>query len=436
MAKVFLKYKRNPHQREFHDDVVSKFLHLSSGFGGGKSYALAMKSFDLSRRNKGLAGGVVAPSIPDFKKDLLPLFEEILEVNNIDYRYHKTDKWFLFPWSRGKLYVATAEKKLRGPNWAFAAINEVGLISHERFKETVGRVRLKQASHPQVASAGTPEGTGHWLHESFVEHPMKGSRVIYGDTRDNQENLHSDYIGQLEDSYDAIMLDAYLKGLWVNMKGGRFYYAYDPAKNDNQSIEQIDGAPVYVSLDYNVSPMIATLWHVLHLKTAAGIPILGIDGRQVRKAIAFDEIVIEDGAETAHMARAFIQYGLDPDSTFIYPDPAGKARSTKGPPDNEILKGAPYYFTNIRVRNAAPQFRKRQLAVCNMLAKGLIELNPNRCKALKKDFESVEQDKATYEKIKTNPKLTHASDGCDYFVDIEFPLSGTKPDASRSTKYR
>ena len=38
-------------------------------------------------------------------------------------------------------------------------------------------------------------------------------------------------------------------------------------------------------------------------------------------------------------------------------------------------------------------------------------------------------------KIKDNPKLTHASDGMDYFIDIAFPLSGHKPE-NRSVKFR
>lgn len=414
--------------------MTTKFLHLSSGFGGGKSYALVMKNFRLSQLNKGIPGGCVVPSIPDYKKDLLPLFEEILEANRIRYRYHRTDKWFQFPWSRGKLYITTAEKKIRGPNWGFATLNEVGLMKHESFKETIGRVRVKNAPFPQIASSGTPEGTSHWLYEVFVENPMKNSRVIYGDTRNNLMNLAEDYVDSMEDSYDPIMLDAYLRGLWVNMKGGRFYYAYDPNKHDNKLITQIEGAPVYVSLDFNVSPMVATLWNIVYMNTKSGIPLLDHSGRRMRKLKAFDQIIIEDGAETAHMAKAFISYGLDPDNTFIYPDPAGKARSTKGPPDNQILRN--YGFNNIRVKTVAPQFRKRQLAVNNLLAKRLIEINPITCKALKKDFEAVEQDKATFEKIKDNPKLTHASDGCDYLVDIEFPLSGTKPNSSGNTRIR
>lgn len=437
MPKYFIQYKKNAHQEEYHQDITTKFLHLSTGFGGGKSYALCMKSFQLSQINMNIPGGCVVPSIADYKKDLLPLYEEILELNGIRYRYHKTDKWFRFPWTRAKMYVETAEKRIRGPNWGWAVINEVTLLKHSSYKETIGRVRIRSTPHPQIASGGTPEGTSHWLYEKFIEEPMDRSRVIFGDTRANQMNLNEDYVPTLEASYDAIMLDAYLRGLFVNMNGHRFYYAYDPKMNDRKDIEQIEGAEVYVSLDYNVSPMIATLWNIVFVnKKHDGhiVPILNPHtGQPEQAAIAFDSIVIEDGADTLKMCSAFREYGLDPDTTTIFPDPAGKSRATNGPPDNVILKNEGWY--KIKTRLAAPRFRKRQLAVNNLLAKGRIRLHPIRCKTLKKDLEAVEQDTATYEKIKTNPKLTHASDGMDYFIDLMFPLSGQKPD-SRSTKYR
>lgn len=431
-----LRYRRNAHQAEFHDDIASKYLHLSTGFGGGKSYSLVMKAFQLTRLNRDIPGGCVVPSIADYKKDLLPLFEEICDVNRIPYRYHKTEKWWRFPWSRGRLYIATAEKKIRGPNWGFALLNEVTLMTHERFKETIGRVRIKKAPVPQVASSGTPEGTGHWLYEQFVETPLQRSRIIYGDTRANSANLSDDYIRSLEESFDPIMLDAYLRGLFVNMKGNRFYYAYDPARNDNPGIEQIPDAEVHVSLDYNVCPMVATLWNVVNVTNGQGVPLLDSMGRPLRRAFAFDTIVIEDGADVHRMSRALFERDLDPETTTIYPDPAGKNRNTavEGAKSNNLVL-MECGWRKIKVRSAAPRFRQRQLGMNNLLARGQIQLHPVRCKPLKKDFEAVEQDKATLEKIKENPKLTHASDGADYFADWIFPFSGQKPE-SGSIKIR
>lgn len=437
MPENVIKYKRNQNQIEFSEDVETKFLHLSTGFGGGKTYASAMKIFQLSRINRNVPGGILVTSLPDYKRDLLPTIEEILETNRIKFRYHKTDKWFLFPWSRAKAYVASAEKKIRGPNWGWCVCNEVTLIEHERYKEAIGRVRIKGVKYPQIASSGTPEGLSCWVYEHFIEKPMRNSRIIFGDTRANSLNLSDDYIASLEYSYDPVMLDSYLRGLFVNMNGNRFYYSYDPNENDDRSIKRIDGAEVYVTLDYNVRPMVATLWNVVALSQRIGdkvIPLLEPGtGRQVRRAQAFDQIVIADGAQTSKMSDALYAADLLPESTTIYPDPAGNHRSTKGMPDNKILEAAGWF--KIRSKSAAPQFRRRQLAANNMLAKRLVVINPDKCKALKKDLAGVEQDAVTYEKIKVNPDMTHASDGMDYFIDIEFPLSGQKPD-SHCIKYR
>jgi len=426
--KPTIKYKRNLHQKDFHDDDVSKFLHLSTGFGGGKTYSLVMKLLKLSVLNPNVDGGCVNPSIADFKKDVLPMFEAILDDNKIRYRYHRTDKWFLFPWSKGRLYIASAEKQIRGPNWGYAGINEVTLISKERYLETIGRVRVKRAAVPQIVSSGTPEGTSHWLYETFVERPMQNSRIIYGDTRDNLDNLNADYITSLEHSYDSRMLDAYLRGLWVNMTTNRFYYAYDPGKNDDKTLTQQPNQIVHVSMDFNVDPMTATLWHVFDVTGPRGMAQIDKWGRIERRLEGWGQIELTgpQGFDTRQMSAAMRARGLHPDTTIIYPDPAGTARSTKGKPDISILRDEGWH---VRHQSKAPEFRRRQLAHNNLLDKFLIKIHPIECKGLKRDYESVEQDLVTLGKIKKNMKLTHYSDGVDYMIDNIFPFSGRKPNS-------
>ena len=63
-----IKFKPNKHQAEFINDTQSKFLHLSAGFGAGKSYALIMKLFQLSSANKDQPGGLLCPSYTDFQE--------------------------------------------------------------------------------------------------------------------------------------------------------------------------------------------------------------------------------------------------------------------------------------------------------------------------------------------------------------------------------
>lgn len=408
--RLQVKYKKNKHQKEFDDDITSKFLHLSSGFGGGKSYALAMKAIRLSALNKPWPGGLMAPTYRDLKRDIIPIFEDILEGNKIKYHYHKTDNYYQFPWSNGRLYLFSGDQKLRGPNLAYFLFNEVTLLSAERYREGIGRVRIKGASYPQIASVGTPEGVQNFMYEMFVERPMPNSRIIYGDTRDNLENLDAGYISSMEYSFDKTMLDAYLKGLWINMTGNRFYYSYDPNRNDDNTIVEDRAKQVHCFLDFNVQHMTATLWHY--------------DGTLK----GFGEIVLDNNADTAKMCEALKARGYTPDRTIIYPDPAGAARSTKGKPDHEILRINGFH--QIRVKSSQPRFRQRQLNTNNLLEKGMVSFNPDTMRSLKKDLQAVEQDPVTLEKNKSNPKLTHASDGFDYGCDILFPFSGVKPESA------
>lgn len=426
---VVIPYKKNPHQREFDADITTKFLLMTSGYGGGKTHGLLMKILKLSWLNRPYAGGLVVPTLAEYKKDVLPVLEDILHGARIGRHrlidrchYHKSDMTWAFPWNkRGKLYVVTAEKRIKGPNWAYCGINEATLIPFMRYREAIGRVRIKQARYRQIAASGTPEGISSEYYEHFVLNPMKGSRIIYGNTEDNLENLADDYVDQLKDSYDEIALAAYLKGLFVNMQGSQFYYALDPVKSYDKKLAEVEHEPVDVTMDFNVDPFVSTIWQKYWNEEMRWL-----------EYHAFDQVVLK-GAQTRDMANALKARGYTPDRTTIYPDPAGKARSTKGHPDIMILQNEG--FKNIRTRSSAPEFRRRQLGVCNLLDKGRIKLNPDKCTELKRDLEAVEQDPVDFSKLKKNPKLTHASDGMDYYIDLVEPLSGLKPE-SRNVRIR
>jgi hypothetical protein len=354
--------------------------------------------------------------------------EEILTTRNIPFLYHETKHYYKFPWTDGKLYVATAEKKIRGPNWGYAGINELTLISVERYREVIGRVRLKRSKCSQIVSSGTPEGMASDYYQIFVEKPMDGSKCLYGDTRQNIGNLNPQYIKNLENSYDSKMLDAYMRGLWVNLNSNRFYYAYDQEKNcydstkifkdgvvNCDSVAGFDGR-FHVFLDFNVEHMTASVFL--------------FNGR----LFGVDEIVIDNNADTRKMAQSLKYRGYHPGSTVIYPDPAGKARSTKGKPDHDILRDEGFYM--IEAKSIAPPFRQRQLHVNNLLEKQMIMIDKVKQPTLHKDLLAVEQDKVTLEKSKKNPALTHASDGLDYGCDNMFEFTGRKQPENRIVKHR
>lgn len=419
--KIKWNYKKNRHQELFHAELDCAKLHLSTGFGGGKSYALIMKLFQLGWINRNMPGGLMCPTYTDFMRDIYPMVEEIMDKQRLVFKYNKNEHWYKFPWTDGKLYVVSGDKKVRGPNWAFGGINEVTLLPFERYRDFVSRVRVKKAVKPMVVSCGTPEGVTNEYYDFFVDKPDKNTKVIYGSTLDNLENLSGTYVESLQSSFDQKALEAYMHGKFVNLNGRQFYYAYQPQRNEDKSLEYDADFPVHCFMDFNVSPMVATIWQQRFYRNQ--IRLCGVD-----------EIVIPDGADTNQMCDALIARGYLPGNTTIYPDPAGKQRSTKGAPDIEILQRRGFY--QIKVRTKAPLVRTRQLNVNNLLEKSVILINPTKMPYMRKDLLLVEQDVVHLDKVKKNQELTHASDGLDYGCDILYPFSGQKPNNSGVFKLR
>lgn len=404
-------------QQEFFDDDKHRLLHFSGGYGSGKTTILCAKILKLSMLNKDVNGGLVFVDFTEYYKDLYPALASLLENNGIPFHENKGKHTWEFPWTNGKLFAATAKKKIRGPNWGYAGINELTLIPLIRYQEVISRVRVKTTKVPQIVSNGTPEGYDSEYHEYLIEKPPANTRVIYGSTRENADNMEAGYIASLESAFDSTMQSAYIDGQWVIMTGDRFYYNYKPDLNEDKSIVWDPRYHIDVTMDFNVDPMTCAMWQQTN----------------TNRVQAFDEIVLEGGSDTNKMAVALKQCGYTPDRVTIYPDPSGIARSTKGQPDITILEQHGFV---VEKRSTAPPMRRRQLNANNLFERRVVVVNPIACPWLAKDCRGVKLDKSTLEKDKKNPKMTHLSDGMDYYLDIKFPFSGTKPNTVRSSKVR
>ncbi len=402
-------------QDDFIRDTTTKFLHLSAGYGFGKTRTLCYKLLQLSKLNHNMNGGVVVPSYTDFTRDVKIAMEDIFHDNNIKATYHNGDHSYRFPWTRGKLFVASAENKIRGPNWAYAGLNEVTLISIDRYREVIGRVRIKGAPCPQIVSSGTPEGLASDYYTAFVEKPLKNSRILYGDTRDNSHNLEEGYIDSIISSYPKQLIDAYLKGLWVNLSGNRFYYSYDPKINEWTEAKPDPDMPFLVSMDFNVDPFCMAVWQ------RYGNQLMGVDEIELKGG---------EGFNTENAIRALKAKGYTPQNSIIYPDPASKQRRTNGKPDAKILTDHGY---TVRMKPTAPTFRERQLNMNKLFEQRRIIVNPITQPAMKKDLLAVEMDPVTLEKVKKNKNLTHFSDGLDYLIDVEMPFVSHRSGVSTPT---
>ena len=257
-----INYQPIGYQRQFHESTKPK-VHLSTGFGGGKTYSLVMHMFKLMDDNKKMPGGVLVPNIKMYKRDVLPIIFELIRNNHIPYKYNKTESTWYFPDTGSAVYVFHSEdegQSIRGPTLAWGVVNELTLVSRMAYLAFISRIRLKGALNPQVASSATPEGF-NWAYEYFIEQPRKDTDLIFGDMR---ENIHiaDTYAKMLQDSFDPLMQEQYIEGKYVNLVGKRCIYAFNRFKHCATNVHKIARMPVLVSMDFNVDPMTATLGHI------------------------------------------------------------------------------------------------------------------------------------------------------------------------------
>lgn len=414
MAKLKIDFDPLPAQGEvFYDDVTENIMH-AGGLGSGKTYNLCQKLLKLSKINKGLDGGILTPDFPAFKKDIIPTFEQIFEKNRLKkgrhWSYHQTDKYYSFSWTKGRLYVFSAEKEIAGPNLAYCGLNEFSLCPWARVNEMIRRVRLK-APCKQRIFAGTPEDKYGWLQEYVdmmnkrieVKKDPNIFKIVHGDTDENH-HIDDDYGETLTYLLDEQALKIFKAGQIVKISSNLFYYAYTRDKNVSEKVVRIQSQTIYANMDFNVGRMTTTFCH-----------------KNGQYDDFFDEFELLGNSDTPQAAQEIIKrYGLH--NIIITIDASGKNRKTSGQSDLQLLMQAGFKQEQIRFKSANPRFRQRQLLVNGRLDKGLIRINP-KCKVLIKDLGYVEQNKLTFEKIKDKEgKLTHASDTLDYYEDYEYTL--------------
>jgi len=424
-----------PGQSEIYSDTTTNILMQSAGLGSGKSHGAVRKAIQLSALNAGYAGGFLCPTYADFRKDIKPLFEEILEEHiglqkNKHYWFHNTHKEYRFAWNKKPLYIFTGEQPIAGPNLAYCLINEFSLIKFERINEMLRRVRVKGAKYKQRVMVGTPEAAEFWL-EEFVEAQEKindetpnNFRIVYSDTSENKF-VDEGYRKQLEGLLDEQQLRVFASGQIVRLGSDYFYYAYDDSSNVSSDAIYNPSKLVLVNLDFNVGRMSASFAHK--------------EGREEDKLIKiFDELELKGDSDTRDMKKALLAR-YKPEQMLITCDAAGKNRSTTGlknmQSDVAILRahaeGMP--GLDVRFKSHNQGMRKRQLLMNGLLSKQKIIINP-KCKLVRRDFKSVRQDKTDFGKSKKNHELTHFSDGIDYLCDFEFQLPErniTKPSSVR-----
>lgn len=410
MAKITIAGDPLVHQLEFLRSRA-RFVAMFGGYGSGKTHGLIYKMFQLMDANPGLPGGIICPDKVMFNRDVYPLIMEICGDSGIEFKYRNGGgRWeMFFPTTKTTVYIFHGMAKgrnIRGPNLAWMLYNEMTLLDHATFKAGVGRVRLKNAPFPQIAGSGTPEDF-NWAYDSFIDKPMKGSEVVYADSRSNPHTAEG-YVDLLVDSYDEQGIEQYVAGKFVPLGGQRAIYQFD--RRIHRFEHEVPDVPheVWVHCDFNVYPMAATIY-----KYTPTLPT---------KLWGVSEVNLH-GADTEQLCEALVdKIGVEWAQAKIFPDAIGgrqKHSSAKGGrTDLKIMES--FGFTKIRYElNYAV---RDQLNACNaFVKKGLVKWHAS-CEETIRDLERVKLKVGGHELDKSDAMRTHWVDGFKNMIHCEFPV--------------
>jgi PBSX family phage terminase large subunit len=378
------------------------FPAFVGGFGSGKTAAGIARIMALKGAFKDCDVAYYLPTYPLVEDIAFKRFPELCERKGWKYRINRQSSYIEFE-GAGRIIFRTMENPQRivGYEVAHSLLDELDTLPIDKAREVwnkvIARNRQKCAMRNTVAVATTPEGF-RFVYERWVKNNADGYKIFKARTMDNAANLPEGYIENLQNTYSASLLSAYLDGEFVNLTAGSVYAEFDRLLNQsNEAI--IAGEPLHIGLDFNVTKMAAVV-HVLRGDNPHAVnELTGI----------FD---------TPAMIQS-IKAKYNGHKIFIYPDASGNNRKSQNASESDIalLKQAGF---NIMVNPANPAVKDRVLSMNRLIRERKYLVNPDTCPELVESLERQAYDK------NGDPDKTagfdHVLDATGYCIAYRYPI--------------
>lgn len=398
-----------PHQYNLLQDESTEVLGLVSGFGAGKTFAVARKAVKLALSNPGCDGIITEPNFPLLTQILIPELKTALEYFDIPYEFKAGESIFYCRINglETRIIAKSMEgyERLIGINAAWVVMDEFDTakpeLAYNAYIKLLGRMRVGKVR--QMVIVSTPEGY-RAMYRIFVEEGDKGDkRLIKARTTDNY-HLPQDYVDRMRSQYPAELIDAYLNGEFTNLTSGTVYTQYDRTLNDT-SREDDGVSDIHIGIDFNVGAMSAVACLVKDNCVYAVDEFTDL----------FDTPELVDTLERAYQGRR----------VYVYPDAAGNARKSvqANTSDIKLLTQARF---QVMVNNKNPSIMDRVNALntlyCNADGVRRCFINTVKCPKLVKATEQQAYDDNTRLPDKKNGHDNKGIDALGYLVSRLFPV--------------
>lgn len=414
-------------QREFLS-LDCKFPAFVAGFGTGKSEVMCNDA--LLDSIEGGSNSLIALYEPTYdlvRLILAPRMEEKLLDWGVRYKYNKSENIIYTSSSQlGDFVLRTLDNPSRivGYESFRAKIDELDTLKKEHAQEAWNKIIARNRQNPDtyvrrtnkpintVAAFTTPEGF-RFVYDRWKRNPTENYKMVQASTLSNPF-LPDDYVDSLRSTYPEQLIEAYIKGEFVNLKGGTVYRVFDRRLNSTDITEN-DFESLHVGMDFNVGKMSA----IIHVERE-GDPI------------AVNEIfgLLDTEEMIAELNRLY------PGRTiYVYPDSSGKNRKSVNASETDISKLEDAGFM-LRYESVNPFVRDRINAMNAMLCNGAgvrrYKINTNKCPRYTDDLEQQVYNKQG-EPDKAHDQ-DHMPDAGGYYIAYSFPI--IKPISSVGFQWR
>lgn len=203
-------------------DMV-QFILCEGGLGSGKSYICAyifILLLFIFPGNLGLAGAETYPVVKDL---VIPQILELLPPETIA-KYPQSHPQSILLKNGSQIWFRQLSKagKVKGPQYGAIYVEEASNISKSVNDMLIARLRQPGIPLRCLLYATNPEEYSHVAKLFDRQKDNTNYRSYISTTKDNKDNLPSNYEENLRLSYDEILQLKYLDGVRVNTLGKEF----------------------------------------------------------------------------------------------------------------------------------------------------------------------------------------------------------------------
>lgn len=403
------------------------------GYKSGKTFTGVATDTWLSYVNRPYPGILVHPTFDGLRVTILPLIEEICDLNHILYEVKELSTKFKVTYKFGRgakecgtLYLASGHipKSLKGPKYAFGHIDEPLIMKAEITEVVMSRLAELRAKLRWLLFTGTPEPEHMlwgWDIVDKIEEDSDARFLITMSAREVSEYLATGYIEEQLKIYTPEQAETFIDGKYRNLSGGKVYNSFDRKKNVRPAMEVKNLAvnpsnEIVLSFDFNVNQMSSAL-HRLSGTYKLLEKEFRIQSRSDTRELCV--LIINRLREDGYVREdGFTKFGK---SFLITGDASGKAHSSKSNQSDYEIIVQEFDRAGIKISVSVPEANpavRDRTNYMNLQFENETYILSDDCNVNIRDREltSWVMGARGFMIDKSKSELTHMSDAADYGI--------------------